>query len=429
MDEYTYSLEYKVGIYVLMFKLEYNKKLLRFELVFNCASASHETFLPDTVLNMKPFIHYMAIWFMIDYVKKRFPKKERMKMAHGRSKFLGSVIAYKAKALVIEAHNMTEEEFWQLSRICFKLRPVTKKNSKGKYRAFSDYHFRDFLIIREKNKPLYNYIISDFIKYPTTFCKYIIRAIESLKDLSLEDYNTIITNAPHLIRKCKYNIDYRLNKFIEVMNPRPQNRYQFFIDAVMMVEFGRRVDLDGSNLEIIKKFKDSEIKCWHTFKKYRHHKGPYSCRKLAHMMDIVFDGKRMAKQYEGMVEVKGSALHMLKAAIFNHRKEEELRKDKLLKDKDFNLPLPAVKLPIWIEEIRIKTSHELIKAGIECNHCLGSYTNSKDIFVREDKVCAQIYDKSFTIGQCYDEKDTITKASRSLKTRLKKDLQNIQNKT
>jgi hypothetical protein len=149
------------------------------------------------------------------------------------------------------------------------------------------------------------------------------------------------------------------------------------------------------------------------------------------MFQTVMDGDRIYKQREdnehkiSFVPIEGSAMRMVRNAIYNHRQEQELSKAKRLSDKDYALKVPFVKLPEWIEQIRIKTAHQMISAGIECQHCIGSYVHSPDIFVREKDVCAQIDRDSMQVVQCYDKHDQITKASESLKQRLNKALKPV----
>jgi hypothetical protein len=85
--------------------------------------------------------------------------------------------------------------------------------------------------------------------------------------------------------------------------------------------------------------------------------------------------------------------------------------------------MPPVKLPDWLEKSRLKTAHDMIKAGIECRHCIGSYTNSADIFIREKDICAQIDRRNLNIIQCFDLQDQITKRSEDMKKKINKALE------
>ena len=69
-----------------------------------------------------------------------------------------------------------------------------------------------------------------------------------------------------------------------------------------------------------------------------------------------------------------------------------------------------------------KTAHDLINAGVECQHCIGSYTQSPDFFIRDGNICAQIDRETLTVRQCYDVGDRITKKSIALESKINKAL-------
>ena len=152
------------------------------------------------------------------------------------------------------------------------------------------------------------------------------------------------------------------------------------------------------------------------------------------MIDTIKDGRMIYDNSKDnpygirFTKVQGSAMNMVRNALYNHNQDRELSKKKQFDKPNFHLPTPPIKLPDWIEAIRLKTAHEMIAAGIDCNHCIGNYTKSTDIFVREKDICAQIYRRDLTVGQCYDVRDAITKESKDLGTRLMRALDKIRPK-
>ena len=72
-----------------------------------------------------------------------------------------------------------------------------------------------------------------------------------------------------------------------------------------------------------------------------------------------------------------------------------------------------------LEEIRIKTVGEMIKAGIECDHCIGSYYFVYDLmFFRKDNMCAAVRRNTLRVEQCYDYHNVVTDASKEFKAYL-----------
>jgi hypothetical protein len=234
-------------------------------------------------------------------------------------------------------------------------------------------------------------------------------------------------------------------RIIDKIGVLPKTRIQYFFFKVIasdptlhkiIIEDGEYEESETDKSEILKKLATLDLDTWHEFKEYMHIKGPYSLQELRHMLNTVFDGimiydnarnrtniREIVKENNiRFVEVKGSPRKIVQRAIFNHRQAVEVEKIKLLKQKNEPMPLPPVKLPEWIENIRLKTKHDLIIAGMECRHCIGSYTHSKDVFVREGDVCAQIYRFNLSVGQCFDKNDQITKRSEDLRKRLEKAL-------
>jgi hypothetical protein len=147
------------------------------------------------------------------------------------------------------------------------------------------------------------------------------------------------------------------------------------------------------------------------------------------MLQVICDGARIYQDMKcnalgiAFVPVEGSPMRMVRNAVYNHRQEQELAKKRRLSGPDCPMTPPPFKLPDWMENIRMKTAHEMISAGIECQHCIGSYANSNDIFFREGNICAQVRRDDLTVQQCFDVMDRITPASKSLQARIAKALE------
>ena len=281
----------------------------------------------------------------------------------------------------------------------------------------------------------YNYFISDMKKLPVGYAMYVLKDFIESEDITFENYLNTLKNTPKFIKNCKYQflfIDSEIEFFRKHKLSTPKNRLQYYyLYALISQPYGYPANL----VEFLQKMQHIDKETWHTFKEYMHIKGPYNVMELRHIMTTITDGANIHYRYKGkdtygikFVKVKGSPKKMLQRAIFNHRQQQEYNKKKALEEENKPMPLPPVTLPEWIEGIRMKTKHELIIAGIDCQHCIGSYTNSNDIFVREGDVCAQISRRNLQVYQCYDSHDKITEASQELKSRLEKALAPIAEK-
>lgn len=287
--------------------------------------------------------------------------------------------------------------------------------------------------------------LSDLSKYNVAFARHIMEnIIRDSRIMFPDEYAKFIKNTPPIIKKNKYNLMMPVDNIEHVLKGHmPVNRWQYYAARVAITSYNPGL-LDNTAFdanpmyydyrvlkEFLLKLPKTDISLWHYFKKSYHLTGPYSTQKIKHMYQIVMDGARMYRDMrantEGVsfVPVTGSCMHMLRNALYNHHQEQEYTKKRRLSGVNHNMPESPVKLPDWIEKIRIKTAHEMITAGIECQHCIGSYTNSNDIFVREGNICAQIMRDTFNIQQCYDVHDHITPASKSLQARLTKALKPI----
>jgi hypothetical protein len=76
--------------------------------------------------------------------------------------------------------------------------------------------------------------------------------------------------------------------------------------------------------------------------------------------------------------------------------------------------LPGEGYVPFLDEYHMKTGGELIDAGRELHHCIGSYANRDGlVHYRKDNVCAQVDEVSGKIIQCYDIYDQVTDASKA----------------
>lgn len=109
------------------------------------------------------------------------------------------------------------------------------------------------------------------------------------------------------------------------------------------------------------------------------------------------------------IHSKLSVSDMLIRAIHNHRSQVLHRYDAI---EERELPNSEL-VPESLKEFHIKTNHELLNAGIECKHCIGSYVKSTEyVFYRKNNICALVTTDGRVL-QCYDIQNTITSKSQS----------------
>jgi hypothetical protein len=343
-----------------------------------------------------------------------------------RSRKIGDVLGGRIWKDWLALVGISNEEIREICKIAFRINPVSSRNS--------FYHLDTLFKCKTTMSPdLWNILKSDMTKYNVSLCKWILSFIAVGKyKISLADYQLLIKESPKIVRKCRYGLDWSTIERDLVYNAHPpKDRWQYFVLRTTLLVQPYLYGITNSE-ERLKEFYDkvpmSDIRMWHYYKKAYRISQPYSFKRILHMFQVVFDGMRIYDQEKNnvcgvsFVPVYGSPMKMIRNAIYNHRQEQELRKKTRLSSSDFNLWGPPIKLPEWVENIRIKTSHQLITAGIECEHCIGSYSSSPDIFVREGTVCAQIDRNDLRVIRCYDSHDSITKKSRDLEKRLNKAL-------
>ena len=357
--------------------------------------------------------------------------------AYLRARKISSVIIGKAWKQYLADENITPELMKRLEFIAWKL----SNKSKGRMCSLNVSPLVE--LYHNVNPDLFEIILNDLGKYHTAMGRWIMDQFYysykgvSFKDLTMDKYIGLIKSAPLLIRKNKYGLHFNSEEIRGYNGNIPQTRYNWFTLRLFCAFclHSSRMDFSKSPRSVFtRKLHYSDISVWHHFRKKMHIKGPYSTRELNHMISTVEDGDyiytRMKDNPHGIsfVPIEGSAMRMIRNAIYNHHQEQEYTKTSRLKDtKDAPMWNPPVKLPDWIESIRIRTKHELIKAGIECEHCIGNYVDNRDIFVREKNICAQIDRDKLNVLQCFDVKDQITKESENLKRRLQRDLDKLVN--
>jgi len=386
----------------------------------------------DLTGRMRKMVKYGATHFLWEHfcgknVLTDKMKKKYSKLIHPRGAFISRIIVSRAKDLFCERYGIDRD---MLSKIIM----INARIFRGRRRPLESLHEGCRILLDHKNdftEKEYDTLLSDLFKYNVSTSKWMMYKLRDLdwqqEKIDFKIYLNLLKKIPKLVRKCKYGFVIDDEEFVKNYNPQPQNRFQYFwLLALHSYQY------DYIIKEYILKLLKTDINCWHYFKNYMHlKKTPYSCRELKHLLDTIRDGimiynrNKDSKYNNRVIEVKGSPLRMLKNSIFNHRQDREINKLEMLEKPNYPMTLPPVNLPNWIEAIRIKDTHSLISAGMECRHCIGSYTHSNDIFVRERDICAQIDRNSLRVIQCYDVEDRITKESEKLKSKLTRALNKI----
>jgi hypothetical protein len=300
-------------------------------------------------------------------------------------------------------------------------------------------------------------VVSDLSVYNRSLSKYIL-----LRYNPTTDYQEFLKTLPYYAKNCKYGftLSNEESPYLDDCHKaygKPSARFNWFVlyalihqkkaiidDNKYLVErlsdksdvnwAKERFDENNLRLEFLEKLYRADRSVWTYFRKHMRIQKHYSTGLIVSMLDTIKDGRMIYENSKTnthsikFMPVEGSAMNMVRNALYNHNQDRELSKKRQFDKPNFHLPTPPIKLPDWIESIRLKTAHEMIAAGIDCNHCIGNYTQSTDIFVREKDICAQIHRRDLTVGQCYDVRDAITKASKDLRTRLMRALDKIRPK-
>ena len=142
------------------------------------------------------------------------------------------------------------------------------------------------------------------------------------------------------------------------------------------------------------------------------------------LLSWIDDGKNINTDLRGVAETKPvdlermSLTELVAASGWNHRASEayEAQCNKAAESDPTPLAVPEMP-PEPIEEYRIKTVGEIVKAGRECHHCISNYRHRTDsFFYRVGSVCAQVVGRK--VVQCYDAHNEITTASKKVEKML-----------
>jgi len=341
---------------------------------------------------------------------------EYRQYAYIRSNWAGKQIFFNLFKQIKNNWDVSEEEIKTWRRIAWR-------NTLNKFNTTAGN-----IWLKSNHPEQYEYYLSDMLKYPPAVCLWLIKYL-SVKDSPFSsddrDYNELVKAVPKYLWKCKTFIDYDSNHTYTINKSGvvPQTKLQWDLLSVRPQYLMFKL-LGNIKYEDVKWFKERY--------NYQDLTKTYNYRLLGVMINLVYDGCRIWNRYKDnewnipLKKPQGGVRRVIKAAAYNHNQEREINRKLIEQQPNFLLPEPPVKLPQWIEDIRLKTSHEMLLAGKECNHCIGSYTDSDDIFVRdENDCCAQIYRSRLTIVQCYDTNDRITKKSEDLEKRLTQSLQKL----
>jgi len=188
--------------------------------------------------------------------------------------------------------------------------------------------------------------------------------------------------------------------------------------------------------------KEEILRVWQTFKATLQLTGVrYSSCMVRSMLNYVSDGQRLGAELarDGWEEYKlmtsGSLARMIDDARFNHMEEQKyrLKIEKKLVDSVDGMPLvEEERIPETLKPYLLRTVGELVRGGIECDHCLGTYGRNRmsndhgkdvSIFFRKEMTCAEVHVSKIgkikhNIIQCFSPHDTITPISKAFEKEI-----------
>lgn len=112
-----------------------------------------------------------------------------------------------------------------------------------------------------------------------------------------------------------------------------------------------------------------------------------------------------------LVPVEGTLLKQIKSSIYNHNEERKITTEQKLRLLcGGELMEHVVEIPEALLQYHMKFKKSLVFAGKELGHCIGSKTESKNLFFRNGSVCAEVSynDDRFTVSTCLDAKNQNT---------------------
>jgi len=341
-------------------------------------------------------------------------KEDRLarKYSYIRANWAGSEIYYKIWKDVTTLYGITKEETQAIKRIQFR-------NTLNKM-CISEAMMR----IKCQEGDNYKYALSDLQKYPQGLCRNI---IEDLNVYGTKPYDIILKSMPKQLFKCNYIVSMNrlARRLLKERIVIPKNLIQWrWLETVT-----NRIANNKELVLLTNKLTYQDVKYYKGLRGIG--KSAFAKSTLGDLKMILLDGIRIEERwldnpYDILIhEIKGSPKKMIQKAIFNHNQQREISRQEIKGQPNWNMPKPPIALPEWLEDKRLKTAHDLIIAGEECHHCIGSYTDSNDIFIRDGDVCVQIDRNDYQIVQCYDINDRHTEKSRDLENRINKSLQKI----
>lgn len=410
------------------------------------------------LIGMRAFVKEMYSYLADKYPDEQMiPPKEYRRISTYRSIMLTRIMHCLAIKKVCEKLEVPRETFSEINRVAFRLYPIRKNSS-------NTIPVTKLFVIRQHDPEYFDTImLNDFKKYRPAMCRYIISKLSDIylehdrskrytsyyvtaeKETSLvlrDEYMKAIESCPPVVKFNKYNVN--LSPFYDeglkscqtlYEHARPHDRMGWYLFSVLGGNGLLNVSKSNGKYAECCKLIQAGNKLWYVFKKRHPNTKNFGMRHAKMIFDTIVDGKNIyknTKNYFGddypVVEVKGSAVRMLRAALYNHDIEQKINKDKILMKPCWDLPEPVVSLPQWVEDIRMKTNHELLIAGKECEHCIGSYEARVipgDLFLRQETICAYVSLPGKSVVQIYDHKNTITPASEKLRQKLTRWLKDV----
>ena len=350
-----------------------------------------------------------------DFNDEEREDKSIKRYTYVRAISIAKIFYIKIKEYLKNEYKMTDEDLIKIRRI--------------NYRVFFNRMDWTRIICRFKMRypEDYNYLMNDMLKFPIGFCRYLLNQI-SLDGYRYNgiDYKKIIKQTPKQIKNLKYMVNFNKDdiKYLEKHNIKLETKLQYFMYIIIKPYLPDFISDDPNDVEylniLLKLLTIKKSDFLYYRKTLLHKDNAYpNFNDIRHLCHLIHDGYRMGK-HDGYLEIKGSVKKMIQKSIFNHRLEKEKRKSRLLEEKENLLIKSPFKLPDWLEEIRLKTTHQIIIAGIECNHCIGNYSNDKNHLFFRDKnnCCLQLNIENKRVIQCYDINDTVTKNSKELERKV-----------
>lgn len=365
------------------------------------------------------------------------------KIIFGRSNTVSKILTNFIHNDYIEKVGLSKENIKDFAVICKKVN-YPKIKIKRKYRAnlsvlhskIKDWH---------SNMPMYdlsemylnlkkfttaeelNYVISDLKKFDRGYVKYILQNKCLSKFFNFNEYNAFVKSCPKWLKKSKYNLSFFTYK-PEINAPFiPTNRWEYWLLASLYTENLIFRDFANVKFENIayKAFKAGK-KSYDIWRKIRRITGPYNKNTIINYYIYLADSERLYNTFKEVPNsefrpLSGSGRNFIDIAEENHRLEIKYRKQ--LAEEELKIKLLTVKeLCDYepLEKYRLKTNGDLVNAGRECHHCIGSYVNDKNsLFYRKGDVCAQVSINTKEILQCWDKYNKKTDASREFEQYLR----------